>query len=44
MRMDRQAIQRWGDANRAHLALANEVAVTFAAEARTPYGKDKKGA
>ena len=26
MRMDPEAIQRWGDANRAYLALENEVA------------------
>ena len=33
MRMEPEAIQRWGDANRAYLALVNEVAVIFAAEA-----------
>ena len=44
MRVDPEAIQRWGDANRAYLALENEVTAIFAAEASTPYGKDKKGA
>ena len=31
--MDPEAIQRWGDVNRAYLALENEVAAVFAAEA-----------
>ena len=31
--MDPEAIQRWADGNRAYLALENEVAVIFAAEA-----------
>ena len=30
--MDPEAIQRWGDANRAYLALENEVAAIFAPE------------
>ncbi len=31
--MDPEAIRRWADASRAYLALANEVAAIFAAEA-----------
>ncbi len=31
--MDPEAIQRWADANRAYLALENEVAALYAAEA-----------
>ena len=44
MSMDPEAIQCWGDANRAYLALEDEVAALFEAEASTPYDKDKKGA